>query len=99
MKDNRDKVRFSVTIETDELTTLKILRFLSCLYWYTQWGHSATLAMDIDGDGADRVKIEGFDLDQFRGYADYLSKRVGRTTSVEYVNANAVQETRNDKDV
>jgi hypothetical protein len=83
-----DKVTKTFTITTDPDMMLKITRFLACLHFNSRWGHSSTLAMDCDGDGNDDVTVEGDGIEVQRAYVDNLSRKVGKTKQVEYINAN-----------
>ena len=76
----------TVTIESDEDTILKIERFLALLHFSSAWGHTCTAAMDIDGDGSDRLNVMGIDLDVHRLYVDKVTRRP-KTKSVDYVSA------------
>jgi hypothetical protein len=83
-----NKVTKTFTITTDPQMMLKIERFLAWLHFNSMWGHSATVAMDCDGDGEDDVTVEGEGIEAQRAYVDNLSRKVGKTKQVEYISAN-----------
>lgn len=76
--------QITVTITSSESVILRIERFLSLLYFCGAWGHSCTAAMDIDGDGSEKVIISGIDTSAHKDYLEALSRRP-RTMSVERV--------------
>ena len=76
--------KITVTIETDPVMMEKIKRFLAWLYLNSHWGHSGTVALSCDGDGADKVIVSGFDCEELR---DYINKLSRKTMKVEYINA------------
>ncbi len=45
------------TINANPDMMLKIERFLAWLHYNSAWGHSATIAIDSDGDGSDEVTV------------------------------------------
>jgi hypothetical protein len=76
----------TVTIQSDEDMILKVERFLALLHFSSAWGHTCTAAMDIDGDGSNRLTVTGIDLDAHRTYVDKVARRP-KTKSVDYVSA------------
>lgn len=63
----------------------KIERFLAWLHWNTRWGHSATIAIDCDGDGSDSVTVEGVDLEKHKEYVGHIREK---EKEVEYIHGN-----------
>lgn len=76
----------TVTITSDEDMILKVERFLALLHLSSVWGHTCTAAMDIDGDGSDRLKVEGIDVSAHAKYIEKVTRRP-KTKSVDYVSA------------
>ena len=63
--------QLTVTIvASDPEVMLKIRRWLSWMHYNTAWGHSGTVAMDLDGDGSDRVRVEGMDHEPQRAFVE-----------------------------
>lgn len=70
------------TVTAGKETMLKIERLLSWMHWNTRWGHSGTVAMDVDGDGDEKVDVSGVDTGAHR---DYVSKMAERKRYVESI--------------
>lgn len=78
------------TITANPEMMLKIERFLAWLHFNTAWGHSATIAIDCDGDGSDEVTVTENQtglgdighLEEHRHYAGHLREK---TKSVEWI--------------
>lgn len=51
---------------------VKIERFLAWLHYNSAWGHSATIAIDCDGDGNDKVDV--IETDDSEGDGDGILK-------------------------
>lgn len=51
----------------------KIERFLAYIAIISQWGHSATISISIDGDGEDKLRVTGIDLEKHKEEANALS--------------------------
>ena len=79
----KEKETITITIETTSDVMLRIKRLLAWLHFNSSWGHSGTVAMSLDGDGWDKVKISGLD---FSEYKDYVHHKMMRTKDmkVEY---------------
>lgn len=71
-------------ITTDKCMMQKIERFLAWLHWNTRWGHSATIAIDCDGDGDNdvTVEIQGGDIADHKSYVDRIPEK---KKSVEWI--------------
>ena len=81
----KERKTITVTIESDVDMIWKIERWLAWLHFNSHWGHSATVAMDMDGDGSDRVNVTGIDLNVHREGIDKLGGRIGKMKEVEYI--------------
>ena len=79
--------KIAVSIEANDHTMLKIERWLAWLHLNTRWGHSGTVAMDCDGDGADRVSVDGIDIYAHRDFVDNLSNISPKPKEVEYIHS------------
>lgn len=79
-----DVKRITVTITASQSVLLRIERFLALLQLSGVWGHSCTAAMDIDGDGGEKVSVSGIDLKTHAGYIEHVMRRP-RTKSVDWV--------------
>lgn len=62
--------QINVTIRGDEESMLRLKRLLAWLHWNSRWGHSGTVAMSLDGDGWDKIEIDGIDLTPYKSYVD-----------------------------
>lgn len=82
---NGDLKQIKVTITASPSVILRIERFLALLHLSSIWGHSCTAAMDIDGDGSEKVHVSGIDVKSHQGYIEHVMRRP-RTKSVDWVN-------------
>lgn len=81
-----DLKQITVTITASPSVILRIERFLALLHLSSVWGHSCTAAMDIDGDGSEKVHVSGIDVQSHAGYIEHVIRRP-RTKSVDWVNS------------
>jgi hypothetical protein len=51
----------TITITTDSTMMKRIERFLALLHYNSCFGHSGLFGMYLDGDGWEKVKVEGLD--------------------------------------
>lgn len=72
------------TISANPDMMLKIERFLAWLHFNTAWGHSATIAIDCDGDGSDAVTVADGDF-SMSNHREYVKKVKEKTKSVEWI--------------
>ena len=52
----------TVTLSGRHSITTRVMRFLAVTANFGDVGHSGKLAMDVDGDGEDRLKVSGVDM-------------------------------------
>ncbi len=52
-----DEKTKTFTITTSPKLMKRIERFLALLHFNSSFGHSATFAMSLDGDGCEKVKV------------------------------------------
>lgn len=76
--------QITVTITSSESVILRIERFLALLHLSSAWGHTCTAAMDIDGDGSEKVVVSGIDISAHARYIEAITRRP-RTKSVDWV--------------
>lgn len=76
--------QITVTITSSESVILRVERFLALLHLSSAWGHTCTAAMDIDGDGSEKVVVSGIDISSHKTYLEKVTRRP-RTKSVEWV--------------
>lgn len=76
--------QITVTITSSESVILRIERFLALLHLSSAWGHTCTAAMDIDGDGSEKVIVSGIDISAHARYVEIITRRP-RTKSVDWV--------------
>lgn len=76
--------QITVTITSSESVILRIERFLALLHLSSAWGHTCTAAMDIDGDGSEKVIVSGIDISAHARYIEAITRRP-RTKSVDWV--------------
>lgn len=76
---------FTITANKDMM--LKIERFLAWLHFNTAWGHSATIAIDCDGDGSDKVEVSDTDF-SMSDHREYVKNVREKTKSVEWISSN-----------
>lgn len=79
-----DTKQITVTITGSPNVILRIERFLALLHLSSIWGHSCTAAMDLDGDGSEKVRVSGIDVKAHSGYIEHVTRRP-RTKSVDWV--------------
>lgn len=78
------------TITANPEMMLKIERFLAWLHYNSAWGHSATIAIDCDGDGSDTVTVTenqtGLgDTGHLEKHRDYVGHVREKNKSVEWI--------------
>ena len=73
----RNMVSKTFTVTAEPAVMRKLERLLALMHFATHWGHTGIFGMHLDGDGADKLTVEGADLDSCRA-------GVSRITGVGY---------------
>lgn len=78
--------QINVTIRGDAESMLRLKRLLAWLDYNSKWGHSGTVAMSLDGDGWDKIEVDGIDLSPHK---EYVGKRMihEKQMRVEYASS------------
>ena len=63
----------------------KIDRLMSWLYFSSHWGHSGTVAIDLDGDGSEKVDVVGVNHGENRDYCKKITGTVSTTKRVVWI--------------
>ncbi|HND47903.1 MAG TPA: hypothetical protein PLL95_05040 [Anaerolineales bacterium] len=85
------KVTKTFTITATPQMMLKIERFLAWMHFNTAWGHSATIALDCDGDGSDKVSVVennvgiGILTETIQSHREYVYHMKSKNKSVEWI--------------
>ena len=79
---------FTITANPDMM--LKIERLLAWLHYNSAWGHSATIAIDCDGDGSDEVTVRenqtGLgDIEDLERHREYVKNVREKKKDVEWI--------------
>lgn len=74
---------FTITANRDMM--MKIERFLAWLHFNTKWGHSATIAIDCDGDGDDSVDIQEDETFSIQEHREYVKNIRAKKKDVEWI--------------
>lgn len=78
----KDEVSIDIKLTGSKEAVDRVSAFLSCLDYNGAVGHSATFALPWDGDGSDKLKVEGID---HKAYRDRVSDISETKTGVEIV--------------
>lgn len=62
------------TIKAEPRLMKRFERLLALMSLCSRWGHTGTFGMWVDGDGADRIHVEGdIDMDEYRKGVEKIS--------------------------
>lgn len=81
------KETLTLTIEATTDVMLRFKRLLAWLHFNSGWGHSGTVAMSLDGDGWDKLRIiSGYNPQE---HSEYVSHKMIRDKNmrVEYASS------------
>ena len=67
----QETLEISITASPDMLK--RIVNLLGVIQWNSSVGHSATVGTFVDGDGADRITVDGLPDGDYRDMAEALS--------------------------
>lgn len=78
-----NKITKTFTITTSTEVMRRFERFLALLHLNSHWGHSATFAMPLDGDGPDRFEVADLDFSLVKKDVNLIGN-VGHEVEVAY---------------
>lgn len=73
----------TVTLSGDPATLDRVCAMLYMASWSSLVGHSGSFAVDVDGDGADRLTIKGLDKDREKVYKEMAEATSGYGAAFE----------------
>ena len=61
----KQRIAKTFTIETNPEMMTKIERFMAMIHYNSNWGHTSTFGLPVDGDGGDHINVQEVD-DKYR---------------------------------